>query len=144
MSEPKLIAGGNHSDNRGELSFVNDFDFSDVSRFYIVSNSKEKPLRAWQGHRYDHKYFYCVNGSFKIFYVKVDNWEQPSSNLTVKCVELNQERSQVFYLPSGYANAILSLEEDSKLITFSKLKLEDTEGDYFRYDEKMWNINFDV
>ena len=49
--EPKIIQGGKFSDQRGSISYVNDFNFTDIERFYIISNSKENPVRAWQGHK---------------------------------------------------------------------------------------------
>jgi hypothetical protein len=68
--EPKLIEGNIFFDKRGEVAFVNDFDFSDIKRFYTVTNSMDNKIRAWQGHKLDAKNFYCVLGSFKIHYVK--------------------------------------------------------------------------
>ena len=60
---PQLIEGGNFSDHRGTLSYVNDFSFKDIERFYIISNSVTHPVRAWQGHKLDAKNFYCLSGS---------------------------------------------------------------------------------
>lgn len=33
---PKVIQGGNFSDHRGTISYVNDFSFKDIERFYII------------------------------------------------------------------------------------------------------------
>lgn len=43
---PQLIKGGIYTDDRGQLSFVNDMKFDAIARFYIISNSAENPLRA--------------------------------------------------------------------------------------------------
>ena len=40
MDEPKLIAGNIGIDDRGEVGFVNDFDFAGVKRFYTVRNHR--------------------------------------------------------------------------------------------------------
>ena len=133
-----IILGGNFADNRGEVAFVNDFSFSDIKRFYTITNATEKPLRAWQGHKLDQKNFFCVTGSFQIFYVKVDNWENPSKNLEVKSEILKASESKILVIPPGYANAILSLESNSKLISFCTLSLNDISHDDVRFDAKTW------
>ena len=133
-----IILGGNFADNRGEVAFVNDFSFSDIKRFYTITNAAEKPLRAWQGHKLDQKNFFCVTGSFQIFYVKVDNWENPSKNLEVKSEILKASESKILVIPPGYANAILSLESNSKLISFCTLSLNDISHDDVRFDAKTW------
>ena len=138
---PKLIEGGNFSDNRGTLSYVNDFSFKDIERFYIISNSDTHPLRAWQGHKLDAKNFYCLSGSFRIHYVKIDNWENPSKDLTIETVTLTESESKMLHIPAGYANAIESLEPDSKLISFSTLPLSNVSEDDVRYDANYWKLN---
>ena len=138
---PQLIEGGNFSDHRGTLSYVNDFSFKDIERFYIISNSDTHPLRAWQGHKLDAKNFYCLSGSFRIHYVKIDNWENPSKDLTIETVTLTESESKMLHIPAGYANAIESLGPDSKLISFSTLPLSNVSEDDVRYDANYWMLN---
>jgi dTDP-4-dehydrorhamnose 3,5-epimerase len=138
---PKIINGGKFSDHRGTISYVNDFSFSDVERFYIISNSDENPIRAWQGHKLDSKNFYCIAGSFKIHFVKVDNWENPSRDLLIETVIVSVSDSKIIHIPAGYANAIQSLEKGSKLISFSTLPLENVNEDDVRYDSNYWKID---
>jgi dTDP-4-dehydrorhamnose 3,5-epimerase-like enzyme len=137
---PKLIKGGIYTDHRGQISFVNDMKFDTVSRFYIINNSVEYPLRAWQGHKIENKYFYCIQGVVKIHYVKIDNWEFPSKDLKVESVVLSAIESNVFHIPEGYANAIESLEVGAKLISFSTLPLERIIEDDIRFDSDMWSV----
>lgn len=138
---PKIISGGIFSDNRGEVAFVNDFLFTNIKRFYTIKNRITNPLRAWQGHKIDEKNFYCVSGSFKIFYVKIDNWSNPSSNLEVGSAILKASEINILKIPAGYANAVLSLESNSKLLSFSTLSLDKTADDDVRFDAKMWPTN---
>lgn len=138
---PKIIQGGNFSDYRGTISYVNDFSFAGIERFYIISNSAENPVRAWQGHKLDTKNFYCISGSFKIHFVKIDNWETPSKNLVIETVIVSASESKIVHIPAGYANAIQSLEKDSKLISFSTLPLANVSNDHVRYDINYWNID---
>lgn len=94
---PKVIQGGKFSDHRGTISYVNDFSFKNIERFYIISNSDENPIRAWQGHKLDAKNFYCVEGSFKIHFVKIDNWENPSKDLNIETIIVNASESKILY-----------------------------------------------
>lgn len=138
---PKVIQGGNFSDHRGTISYVNDFSFQDIERFYIISNSDKNPIRAWQGHKLDAKNFYCLSGSFKIHFVKIDNWENPSKDLVVETIFVSESDSKIVHIPAGYANAIQSLENNSKLISFSTLHLKDVKDDDVRYPADYWLIN---
>jgi dTDP-4-dehydrorhamnose 3,5-epimerase-like enzyme len=138
---PQLIKGGIHTDSRGQISFVNDMKFDAIERFYIISNSAENPLRAWQGHKMDNKYFYCIQGVIRVHYVKIDNWESPSKDLKAESVTLSASESNVLHIPEGYANAIESLEVGSKLISFSTLPLDRTVEDDVRFPSDMWILS---
>jgi dTDP-4-dehydrorhamnose 3,5-epimerase-like enzyme len=135
---PQLIKGGIHTDHRGQISFVNDMKFATIERFYIISNLAEKPVRAWQGHKIDNKYFYCIQGTIRVHFVKIDNWESPSKDLKVESVILSATESNVLHIPEGYANGIESLELGSKLISFSTLPLDRTSEDDVRFESSMW------
>ncbi|CAD0009800.1 WxcM-like domain-containing protein [Flavobacterium chungangense] len=139
--DSKIIQGSNFSDHRGTISYVNDFSFKDIERFYIISNSDENPIRAWQGHKLDAKNFYCINGSFKIHFVKIDNWENPSKELKVESIIMIASDSKILHIPAGHANAIESLETNSKLISFSTLPLTKVSDDDVRYTSDYWKIN---
>jgi dTDP-4-dehydrorhamnose 3,5-epimerase-like enzyme len=141
VKKPSVIQGGCFSDQRGTISFVNDFSFKDIERFYIISNSDENPIRGWQGHKLDAKNFYCLTGSFKIHFVKIDNWENPSKDLTIETVQLNASDSKIVHIPAGYANAVESLDSSSRLLSFSTLPLSQVKQDDVRYPINYWIIN---
>lgn len=136
--EPVLLKGDLFVDERGTLTFVNDFRFNDVERFYIVSNHSKNIIRAWQGHKVERKYFYALNGVFIIFLVKIDDWEKPSLDLEVKKFVLTEKKSQILIVPQGYANGIIALEKNSKLLVFSSQKLEDAKKDDYRFKKEYW------
>lgn len=138
---PKIIQGGIFSDHRGTITYVNDFDFKTIERFYTISNSEENPIRAWHGHKLDAKNFYCISGSFKIHFIKIDNWENPSKDLPIETVLVNVTDSKIVHIPAGYANAIQSLEKDSKLLSFSTLPLANVAEDDVRFDSDYWKID---
>jgi dTDP-4-dehydrorhamnose 3,5-epimerase len=49
--EPILFPINSSSDERGQVTFVNDFDMTDVKRSYVVTNTLVKTVRAWHGHQ---------------------------------------------------------------------------------------------
>jgi len=134
----KIINGGSYKDERGTLRFVNDFDFSDVKRFYQIENSSTDVIRAWQGHRKENKYFYVSSGSLLVCAVQVDNWDNPSPDLCVVKKVITEDKSKVLMIPAGYANGIRALEEGSKLMVFSSNTLIDATDDDYRFDKDLW------
>jgi len=136
----KLIEGGIFSDHRGKLFHVNEFDMSLVKRFYAVENSHSYPIRAWQGHQKESKWFYIVKGSFLIGLVLPDNWENPSKNLHIEKIILNETESKVLYIPPGYANGVKALEENSKLMIFSNFTIQEAATDNIKFDINTWQL----
>ncbi len=118
----KLITGGSHTDNRGKLEFINDFDLSKVKRFYKTTHFDIETVRAWQVHQKETKWFHCIKGSFK---VKVADLVTKQ----VKSFTLSDTEPTVLYIPSGNANGFIALEPNSILIIFSDLSLEDAKSD---------------
>lgn len=51
---------------------------------------------------------------------------------------MSESDSKIVYIPAGYANAIESLEENSKLISFSTLPLVNVSDDDVRYPSDYW------
>lgn len=135
----QIFKGDVFKDERGSVSFVNDFKFKDIERFYIITNAPDHPIRAWQGHKFDTKNFYCIQGAFKISFVKIDNWDSPSANLKVESVLLQENSNIVLSIPAGFANAIQSLEVNSRLMSFSTLALDKVKEDDIRFHSNTWN-----
>lgn len=139
MVEPRLLRGALAADDRGEVAFVNDFDFAGVKRFYMVSNHSAGFVRAWHAHRHEAKYVTVVHGTMLIGCVRVDNWEKPSPALPVQRFVLSAKTPAVLYIPAGYANGNMSLTPDAKAIFFSTSSLEESKGDDIRYDARLWD-----
>ena len=138
-----IIEGGKFKDFRGEIGFVNDFDMTNVKRFYTISHPDTRIVRAWQGHKIETRWFYCTEGVFDIRVVKVDNWENPCNNLNVEKYILNSETPMILKIPAGYVSGIKAILKNSKLISFSNFKLNENKNDDFRYDKDKWtNWNF--
>jgi len=139
-TEPKLLAGGLAADDRGELGFVNDFQFTGVKRFYTVSNYRPGFVRAWHAHRREAKYVTAVSGAAVVGAVRIDDWEKPSRELAPGRFVLSAHTPAVLYIPSGYANGFMSLTADLKLMFFSTSTLEESQRDDVRYDARYWDI----
>ncbi len=137
---PSTIIGGVHKDHRGEIKFVNDFNMSEVKRMYITAPSNDTVLRAWQGHKKEQKWFYCIKGKFEIFTLKPNNWSNPSRELEVLKFELEESTSKVLHVPEGYVNGFRSLESGSSVIVYSDFTVEESNEDDFRYDQTYWKV----
>ena len=138
MDSPLIIQGGIYDDNRGRLSYVNEFNFDDVKRFYTISNKSKDVVRAWQGHKIENKYLHVTSGSFVICIVKIDNWKNPAKDLPVEKFILSASKSQILNISAGYATGIKALDENSKLMVFSSNTTEDSSHDEYRFDADMW------
>lgn len=136
--EPQLFKGGLAVDDRGSVSFVNDFNFADVKRFYCVENHKQGFVRAWHAHRNESKYVMVVKGSAVIGAVQIDNWESPSKNLKIHRYVLSEKNPSVLFIPAGYANGFMNLSEDAKIMYFSTSELKDSLNDDVRFEAHYW------
>ncbi len=139
---PRLISGGMHTDSRGSLKFVNDFNPGNFKRFYVIKQSPVHGARAWQGHRTETKGFYCINGTFAVRLVKIDNWENIPDQPDILSFTLSALKSEILIIPGGYANGFKALAEDSQLMVFSAYSLAEAADDEKRYDAKHW-INWE-
>jgi dTDP-4-dehydrorhamnose 3,5-epimerase len=140
MPDPVLYTGDLAVDDRGEVSFVNDFDFAGVKRFYTVRNHRQGFIRAWHAHRREAKYVTVVSGAALVGAVQIDDWEHPSPGLPVKRFVLSDRKPRVLYIPPGYANGFMSLTIHAHLVFFSTSSLEDSLGDDVRFDARHWDI----
>lgn len=133
-----ILEGGKFVDTRGTLTFFNDFDMSKVKRFYRIDHPQISVVRAWQGHKFEKKWFFVVKGSFLVAIVKPDNWEQPSRNERVQTFILKENQQQILHVPGGYANGFKALEPDSAIIIFSDFTVTESANDSFRFDNDYW------
>ncbi len=138
MLSAKLIKGSNFSDIRGKLNFFNTFDMKEVVRFYEIAPTSLHIIRAWQGHQYEKKWFYCNVGAFVVNLIKLDNFDNPSNLLKPKNYILEENNPCVLEISGGYATGFKALEENSKLLIFSNFNLEESKNDDFRYPIEKW------
>ena len=137
---PSLIKGDLVIDDRGEVGFVNDFDFAAVKRFYTVRNHRAGFVRAWHAHRREAKYVTVLEGAALVAAVQIDNWEKPSAKTPVTRYVLSARKPSIVHIPPGYANGFMSLTDDARLIFYSTATLAESQGDDVRYDARLWDI----
>jgi len=141
---PQLIKGDIAVDDRGKLSFVNDFNFKGVKRFYIVENHQTNFTRAWHAHKKEAKYVIVLKGSAIVAAVKIDNWKKPSKKQKVFRYVLSEDKPSVLYIPNGYANGFKSLTSDLKIMYLSTSTIEESKGDDIRYSADYFPQVWDV
>jgi dTDP-4-dehydrorhamnose 3,5-epimerase len=137
---PKIIDGDLSVDDRGEVAFVNDFDFAGVKRFYSVRNHKAGLVRAWHAHKKEAKYVVVTEGAAIVGVVPVDNWERPAKKAQVEKFVMSSAKPRVLYIPPGYANGFMALTPDTQVTFYSTSTLPESKGDDFRYDARYWDI----
>jgi dTDP-4-dehydrorhamnose 3,5-epimerase-like enzyme len=139
MDEIRLIEGGTSVDDRGEVAFLNEVDFSRVRRLYTITNHAPGSVRAWHAHRREAKFVAVVQGAAVVAAVRIDDWDRPSKDSAVERFVLSSSKPALLYIPSGFANGAMSLTADTKLIYFSTATLEESRTDDIRYDAHYWD-----
>ena len=129
-----LIPGASHTDRRGTIRYVNDFDFAGVKRFYAITHPDTGIVRAWQGHRFEYKYLFVTTGSFVIAWIGIDDWETPRHDLAVSTTILTADESGILVVTPGHANGFRALKPHSTMMVFSDRTLEETKVDDYRWD----------
>jgi dTDP-4-dehydrorhamnose 3,5-epimerase len=130
----KLIEGGMEVDERGTVSFVNNFDLSDTKRFYIVENHQKNYLRAWKGHMREAKYVYPVSGTAIVGVVNLETEE-------MQRIVLSSKKPRILYIPPGHANGFKALTDDTRLLFFSTCTLEESFDDEILFAYTKWDID---
>ncbi len=141
-NNPEIIEGGLFRDSRGVVQYVNDFHFQEVKRFYLITHPNKFVIRAWQGHRQETKHFYVTHGSFVVVWLKIDDFDNPSRNLTAEHLILKATESKVLTIPPGYANGLKALQPNSQIMVFSNYLLNEYSDDNLRFDKDLW-FNWD-
>lgn len=126
----KLVTGNHRVDERGILTFNNDFDASAVKRIYFIENRDTQFVRAWQGHKIERRWFTALSGSFEIRIIAIDDWEAPSPNLHQEVFVLESQKLTVLPLPKGYVSSIQALEANSKLMVMADYLMGANQDEY--------------
>lgn len=129
-----FVQGGSASDERGEIRFVNNFDMSLVKRFYIITNRSTEIIRGWRGHKIEDRWFFVIEGSFKVDLVYINDWSNPSRDLNVISFTIHANDNKVLHIPKGYATTFQQEVDNSKLLVFANFGIENSENDNYTWD----------
>lgn len=139
MTNPQLqIPGKKHQDERGVITYNNDFDASAVKRIYTIENHSTEFIRGWQGHKIEQRWFACMKGGFEISVIQVDDFESPSKDLEVQKYNLDEGELTYLHVPSGCITAIKATSKDSKLLVLADYLLGEINDEY-RYSLDYFN-----
>jgi dTDP-4-dehydrorhamnose 3,5-epimerase len=140
MNKPKLYKGGISEDSRGSVSYNNNLKLKKIRRFYVVKNKKKNFIRAWHGHKIEAKFIMCIEGKAKIAAVRINNFKNPSRKSKPYYFNLDSKKSDVIYIPPGFANGSKSITKNMKLYILSTTTLEKSLKDDFRFPINFWTI----
>ena len=133
MKQPRIIKGGSHTDHRGKISFMNEFDMTEVKRSYVIFHPETDIIRAWRAHKIEQRGFHVLDGGFLIRLVKINDWEMPDRNLSIEEFILTAENTEVLHIPAGYGSSIQAIEKNSKLIVFGDYGIDNAKLDDYLY-----------
>ena len=126
-----------HLDDRGSVYCVFDYmnsDWNNIKRSYVVRNWQVGTVRAWHGHKEAATHIHVIKGTAKIAAKKIytpdakQPWPEPF------IVTLSAAKPQLFYVPPGWYNGTMTLQEDTRILIFSTLSFNEIQKDNFRQD----------
>lgn len=75
---PNIISRAKHTDDRGSVTFVNEFDMGQVKRFYVAQNKDADFITGWRGHKVEQRWFFAIAGAFDFKLVRIDDCISPN------------------------------------------------------------------
>ena len=141
-SNLNLIIGGKHEDTRGAMRFVNDFDMSEVKRFYTIANSAASPKRGWILHHRETKWFFPLRGTTTIYVESVgrvcphtaENKNENSAvnlNLQPQPYILDASNPQILCVPPHHW-FLIEQDGTAEVQVFSNCRVNEFPNDDFR------------
>jgi len=115
-----------HLDDRGSVYCVFDhLDMSKIKRSYVVRNWQPGTVRGWHGHSKAATYIHVIKGTSKVCAKKMDGDEIFSATISAA-------KPQLFYVPPGWYNGTMTLQEDTRILVFSTLTFNEVKNDDIR------------
>lgn len=125
-----ILEGSLHSDNRGIITYNNEFNASQIKRIYTIENHSVDFVRGWQGHKIEQRWFACMKGCFEISVIEIDDFQNPSRDLPRKIFQIDDKELTYLHVPVGCVTAIQALEEGSKLLVLADYALGEVNDEY--------------
>ncbi len=136
--KPKVINTESFQNETGTLIAFNEFSLLPIKRLYSIENTNPEVVRAWQGHKIENKWFYVIEGAFVIAWVGIDDFENPSTDLSSEFKIIEASENVVLHIPRGFANGLKAIKPNSRVLVFSDLSLIEAENDNFKYISRNW------
>lgn len=140
-NKPSVIDIPIHVDDRGSVyGAFDDMDKFGIKRTYVVRNWQSGTIRAFHGHMKAATYIHVIKGTAKICALKI----KPESDIDTSgdlggptsqetfIMTLSAAKPQLFYIPPGWYNGTMTLQEDTRLLVYSTLTLKEVKNDDFR------------
>jgi dTDP-4-dehydrorhamnose 3,5-epimerase len=132
-------------DDRGSVwcPFDNngDGDVGLIKRTYVVHNWEKGRIRAWHGHNKGWTGMHVIHGAAKLVAIKIGGLEwndRPGlaspADSRVKTVVLSDRNPGIFWIPPGYYNGSVSLEDNTKILVYSTLTFDEVKEDDVRHE----------
>ena len=133
--KPIILSGDIHTDKRGRIFHVNNFDLSKIKRIYIIENKSTVLQRGWKGHLVEKRWFICSYGEVEIKVISIDSFKTHNPNH--QTYVLSDTDLNVLYVPEGYATMIRQAKKKSRVMAMSDYLLGTSNDENLR-----WNSNF--
>jgi len=98
----------------------------DIRRTYVIQNWNSGLIRAWHGHKSGWTGIHVIKGTAKLAAMKMDN---PSK---VVVATLSDRKPGIFWIPPGWYNGSVTLEEDTRMLVYSTHSFEEVKKDDHR------------
>jgi len=107
----------------------------DISRTYVIQNWNSGLIRAWHGHKKGWTGIHVIKGTAKIAARRMDN----PAEVTV--ATLSDRKPGIIWIPPGWYNGTVTLEEDTRMLVYSTLSFEEVKKDDHRMKVSDEDIN---
>jgi len=104
-----------------------------------VRNHTRNFVRAWHGHRHERKWVTVLSGAALICCIAVDDWDNPSKDLSVQRFVLSEGNPALLEIPGGFVNGSMSLTDGAAICYFSDSLINSAAEDDIRFDARFWD-----
>ena len=143
--EPKLIHAGRAIDDRGVLTFCNEFNLQGVVRFYSIRNHRRGLVRAWHGHEHSDTFLWPISGMWTVAAVRSRNMKAmvAMENVVTEPVGPQPQKhaidgSHIYHVPAGWYHGHQSLTDGAILGVFSTATIGQVRTDDLRLPWDRW------
>ena len=136
---PKIIPAGRALDDRGVLTFCNDFRLEEVRRVYFVENHRQGFVRAWHGHAGCSTYLWPVAGTWRFGVARLVDGEPRRGDALVSEVHTHcLDPGSILHVPAGWYHGTQNLTAGAVLAVFSTATIEQVKLDDHRMPWDWW------